>query len=364
MILEQIPLTHILYFMLYGGITLVSVIACIYLLFRDGNAFAADVTPSVRLRRWVVVFFALSFLSHVWWFLFYAISHDISPAKYVAVVVLDTVTLFPAVAGTLIYMLQDHKRPIWPIFVAMIPSVLLGTIQMLNPDHDYLLIEAVYILSFYVLLVVYMLFAVKQYGRWLRDNYADLEHKEVWKTQVAVMVSLLVFIFYWIDNNITIAYLLQITIFWLIAVLLWRVETLPQLDASIHTPLPTVAGKLAGADFFSQIERLLAERCEASQLYLQHDLTLAQLAQAVGTNRFYLSQYFSSQGNTYNAYINDLRIDHFIGLYREAANARRPFTLQQLASDSGYHSYSTFSLAFRQRKGQSVKAWMRGMSMQ
>ena len=361
------PLAYIMYFMLYGGVTLVSIIGCLYLLFREGNAFASDVTPSVRLRRWVVAFFAVSFLSHVWWFLFFALSHDTSPAKYVAITVLDTVTLFPAVAGTLIYMLQDYKRPIWPVYVAMLPSVLLGAIQMLNPEDNYMLIESVYVLSFYVLLVVYMLFAVKQYGRWLRDNYADLERKEVWKTQVAVIVSLLVFIFYWIDNNITIAYLLQITNLWLIAILLWRVETLPQLDAAIHKPLAAANGKdgkVAGMETFAQIERLLAEHCVARQLYLQHDLTLAQLAQAVGTNRLYLSQYFSGKGNTYNTYINDLRIDHFVGRFREATAARRPFTLQQLASDSGYRSYSTFSLAFRQRMGQSVKAWMRNMSIQ
>jgi len=66
-----------------------------------------------------------------------------------------------------------------------------------------------------------------------------------------------------------------------------------------------------------------------------------------------------SQGITYNAYINDLRINHFIDLYREAVAAQQPIVAQQLASDSGYRSYSTFSLAFKQRMGQSVTAWMR-----
>lgn len=35
------------------------------------------------------------------------------------------------------------------------------------------------------------------------------------------------------------------------------------------------------------------------------------------------------------------------------------FTAQQLAHESGYRSYSTFSLAFKQRIGQSVASWMR-----
>ena len=57
---------------------------------------------------------------------------------------------------------------------------------------------------------------------------------------------------------------------------------------------------------------------------------------------------------SYNVYINDLRIKHFVSLYREAIAANRSFTAQQLAHDSGYQSYSTFSLAFKQRMGQSV----------
>jgi AraC-like DNA-binding protein len=104
---------------------------------------------------------------------------------------------------------------------------------------------------------------------------------------------------------------------------------------------------------------LLQHYCIDTQLYLQHDLTLAQLAQAIGTNRFYLSKYFSSQGTTYNAYINDLRINHFVSLYRQAVDTRRPFTAQELAHQSGYRSYSTFSLAFKQRMGQAVTIWMR-----
>jgi AraC-like DNA-binding protein len=94
---------------------------------------------------------------------------------------------------------------------------------------------------------------------------------------------------------------------------------------------------------------------------LQHDLTISQLAQAIGTNRTYLSQYFSSQGLTYNAYINDLRINHFVSLYLESLATQRPFTAKQLAHDSGYQSYSTFSLAFKQRMRQSVTAWMRNV---
>jgi AraC-like DNA-binding protein len=164
--------------------------------------------------------------------------------------------------------------------------------------------------------------------------------------------------------------------FALYSLLLWRVETLPQLEVVANQEedsLPESEGlprlALAGEQVLGQakqrslsqsnIGQLLAERCVDTQLYLQHDLTVVQLAAAAGTNRSYLSQYFSSQGTTYNAYINNLRINHFISLYHEAVASQSPFTVHQLANDSGYRSYSTFSLAFKQRMGQSVTEWMR-----
>ncbi len=58
-----------------------------------------------------------------------------------------------------------------------------------------------------------------------------------------------------------------------------------------------------------------------------------------------------------SAYINDLRIRHFVHLYGEAVAAQRFFTVQELASQSGYRNYNTFALAFKQRMGKSVTEW-------
>jgi YesN/AraC family two-component response regulator len=107
----------------------------------------------------------------------------------------------------------------------------------------------------------------------------------------------------------------------------------------------------------AQISRLLAANCVDAQLYLRPNLTLQQLAQALGTNRTYLGQYFVHQDTNYNAYINDLRIRHFVRLYSEAVAAQRFFTVQQLATQSGYRSYNTFAIAFKQRMGKSVTEW-------
>ena len=70
---------------------------------------------------------------------------------------------------------------------------------------------------------------------------------------------------------------------------------------------------------------------------------------------------FSSQDTNYNTYINHLRINHFIRLYNKAVVDLRNFTAQELALESGFHSYRTFSEAFKHQTGQTVTVWMKGL---
>ena len=358
--LEHISRELILFFILYGITGVVPLIAALYLLLRRANAIAPGVTPPLRLRRWTASFFAVSTLAHVWWILFYISSCDEHSVSYMLIVMLDCVLLFTTFTSMLLAMLQDRRRPVWPALVALIPFVALWGAYMAFPSILIEQITAAYLVLLGLLFAVHMVVAIRQYGRWLNDNYADLENKKVWLSQTVSLVCMLLFVLYVLATDMVFIWLIHIIELALVVLLLWRVETLPQLE---NTPpilsQQAPAGESVNIDL-AQIERQLAEHCVATQLYLKHDLTLQQLAQAIGTNRFYLSQFFSRQGITYNTYINNLRINHFISRYQEVVAAGMPVVAQQLASESGYRSYSTFSLAFKQRTGQSVTAWMRG----
>ena len=380
--LEQASTQVILFFVLYGITGAVPFIAALYLLLCRSNAFAPDVTPPVRLRRWATAFFVVATLAHVWWLLFYLYSSDLSSVLYLALVLLDSVLLLTTFAGTLLAMLQNRRQSVWPVLAGMMPFVALTVTYMVYPNDLIMLLATIYILLLGLLFTAYMVFAIRQYERWLNDNYADLENKKVWLSQTVSLICMLLFTLYMFAVDIIFIWLIHFIELVLVGLLLWRVETLPTLSL---TPGPSPRGE--GSDYsqgensgeelstplhyreeqgggavnidLAQIERLLTEHCVNTQLYLQHDLSLQQLAQAVGTNRSYLSQYFSRQGITYNTYINNLRINHFIERYQELSAARQPIIAQQLAQESGFRSYRTFSRAFMQRTGQSVTAWMR-----
>jgi AraC-like DNA-binding protein len=352
----------ILFFVLYGVTGVVPLIAAFYLLFRRANAIAPGVSSPVRLRRWTAAFFAVETLAHVWWLLFYIYSGDLSSMAYLLLVLLDCVLLFVTFAGMLLAMLQDRRRPVWPALVALIPFVALWGAYMAFPSILIEQITAAYLVLLGLLFTVHMIFAIRQYGRWLNDNYADLENKKVWLCQAVALGCMLLFVLYVFAVDMVLIWFLRITELVLVGLLLWRVETLPLLAQNTAEPSPnpqhlTPTSTISTIDL-EQIDRLLKEHCVATQLYLQHELSLQDLAQAIGTNRSYLSQYFSRKSITYNTYINNLRIDYFIKRYQELTAARQAVVAQELAYESGFSSYRTFSRAFTQRMGQSVTTWM------
>ena len=361
---EQITPLSILYLLLYGAGTAVAVVLFLYLLLCRGKAIAPDITPPTRLRRWAAALFGIMAVAHIWWILFYTYSNDTRSIIYGLLVAIDCMALPPVFVGTLLTMLQDRQRPLLPIVVVITPCATFSVLQVFLPSVDLTTPNKIYGLVLAVAFVLYMVVAVRQYGQWLRDNYADLEHKEVWLSLTLLIGLMLLLMSYEYTDNYVMCTIAHLIGFPLAGLLLWRVETLKDLSTDSLKPCsaqgdacfsknPSPKGEV------SHIGQLLRKHCEDTQLYLQTDLTLSQLSAAVGVNRYYLSQYFASQNTSYYEYIHDLRIRHFIARYRELAAAQKSIVAQQLAQESGYHSYSTFSSAFKQRLHKSVAAWIR-----
>ena len=60
-----------------------------------------------------------------------------------------------------------------PVIIGLAVSLVYNHYDILPQFYGYHLLLAIG-------LIIYMVRATRQYGHWLRDNYADLEHKEVW----------------------------------------------------------------------------------------------------------------------------------------------------------------------------------------
>ena len=226
-------LQDVFFIMLYGMAGFFAMLACVYLLLRRGNAFAEDVRSSCVLRRWTAVFMAAIVASHVWWYVLgtYFLTDD-RLVRNITTIMLDHVTLVPLTMAVLLAMLQDRRRPLWPWLLAQAPEVLAAALGIAGRSEfwGYQVVHY-WQLGVIAVFVVYYIIALRQYERWLLDNYADLEHKEVWQSMVFIIVLLAVYMVYTSNaGELVREYLSQFITLVIIAFLLWRVETLQELD--------------------------------------------------------------------------------------------------------------------------------------
>ena len=372
----------LIFVMLYAIAMTMALMASAYLLFRRGNAFAEDIIPPLRLRRWVAVFFGIMAAGHLWYLPGILMAEGDAATLWMLIGgLLDYLLTLPVVLIVMLCMLQDRRRPLWPVWLAMVPLVIMMGVSIANRSEALLPWMQGYFLLAVIGFTVYMVREVRQYGRWLRDNYADLEHKEVWQSLLVLAVIMLLFCYYVVGcGSITYEFIIQLCDIPLVAYLLWRVETLQDLNPPISSENIVVADATPIDDsdamdtmiateeteeadtslsVRNNIGPLLRQHCEEPQLYLQYDLSLTQLATLIGVNRSYLSKHFALQGITYNTYINNLRIRHFVSLCQERVAAHQPLSIQQLSLDSGFRSYSTFNGAFKQVMHTTATEWLR-----
>ena len=173
-----------LFLMFYGGIAMLAVVAGLYLWLRRSNSILPDITPPKALRRWTAAFFLMAALSHAWWYVLgvYWLTDDRLVRNIVAVT-LDHVLLVPLVMAMLLHLLQDRRRLLWPWVLTQVPIVVLAAVGIARHSEFYGFdLTTYWQVAVMTVFIVYYIVALRQYGRWLRQNYADLEHKEVWQS--------------------------------------------------------------------------------------------------------------------------------------------------------------------------------------
>ncbi len=358
MLMEELyTYQELLFHALFASVATLAFAASFYLLLRRSNAIAPDINAPLRLRRWTAAFFAAVGAGHLWWLFIYYNPHDGDVFERILLcTAFDSVSSAPALLCTLLVSLQDRRRPLWPIAVASaLTLIYLLVIYILDIRTTAFLAPPLLLVSFIFCFVLAR--AVRQYHRWLLDNYADLEHKEVRTIIVGMVAFVLTSASYSLANDyILFAILIEVANVLLIALLLWRVETLQTLEQPAEEAAD--AEDTDADPIYAKMQSLLQLHCIDNQFYLHHDASLSQLAIILNTNTSYLSQHFKQQGLTYNTYINSLRIRHFIALYQKAARTQHTVIASDLAIKCGFKNYNTFSTAFKHFTGQTVTEWV------
>ncbi|GGY79772.1 hypothetical protein GCM10011613_25910 [Cellvibrio zantedeschiae] len=104
------------------------------------------------------------------------------------------------------------------------------------------------------------------------------------------------------------------------------------------------------------IEKRLQRIMKSEQRFLEPNLTLNQLADAVGASPQWLSQYINQyhQCNFFD-YVNSFRVNHVQQLIRESIDTES--TLLDLALAAGFNTKSTFNSSFKKITGYTPSNW-------
>lgn len=94
------------------------------------------------------------------------------------------------------------------------------------------------------------------------------------------------------------------------------------------------------------------------KLFLNPELTLTQLAEALAVHPHHLSQVINSQeAKTFYDFINTWRVNQFKKIAAEPANQK--YTLLALAFECGFNSKTAFYRNFKNLTGQSPTQYLK-----
>ena len=139
-----------------------------------------------------------------------------------------------------------------------------------------------------------------------------------------------------------------------------RIQSLTQTSPISSPPSAADEGeKYAGSSLTDGKKAALFQQLEAcmtaQRLYLDNYLTKEKVADALQTNRTYLSQIINEQtGQTFTQYVNRFRVDEAVRLLGET---RGTVPLKTISAQSGFSSVTTFYKVFQASIGMSPKEY-------
>jgi len=97
----------------------------------------------------------------------------------------------------------------------------------------------------------------------------------------------------------------------------------------------------------------ITQLMEMQQLYLNPELKVTDVADALGTQRNAISACINAQGSTFNQFVNDYRLQHAKKLLCEASDMK----ISTVGLESGFANERTFFRVFKEATGMTPKEW-------
>ena len=343
-------LPYFIYFVLYVvAMTLIFGLSAMMLVPRFRTMFKAPVPSIHNIIGVCLIPWGLSYLL----FLpdFY-LSMNGSPWRdhaYVVVSMLTTIICFSATVWSYVVLFQQRVRQ--SVMQPLILTLPVATMLWYAFQPTEWLLSAFMIICF-VEVAALTLYIIRLYRAFVADikaNYSSVSSEMLHCIWTLWGSTLFAFVFFYVAVALDEVLWNVVDIFINLLVLCVFIRTSEHLMPLPEEPAEkdTASDALRTADKPAlNIRKALLECCEEPLLFCNPELSLQDLALAIGTNRTYLSRWFVEHDTTFYNYINGLRIDYAGHLLLSTDYA---VTLIQLKS--GFVNKSTFRKYFMDRYG-------------
>ena len=237
-----------------------------------------------------------------------------------------------------------------------------------------LLVVQIYTITASIVLLIYLVYSIKKQTDMLRDNVGNLEYFDFhWSTYLIALYF--VFQLVWaiesisqqswfsspsaernfIVDSIYCVFAIAIVLFVMKKIIQQKVFVVTEEgnEDADEMPKPN-ATPLYKTLINSNIDEIIAEK----RYYQDNTLTLQKLAQHLGTNRQYLSNYINQiKGMTFYDYINDFRLNEAKTLL-EGKGTDNQYSLEDISVMSGFNSYATFLRSFKKKFGKTPSQYL------
>lgn len=273
-----------------------------------------------------------------------------------------------AVAACSFYLLE-LTSPGWMNLKRMAaqlsPFVIMTVLYIFTTWQILFYIYILFIVLYSGIIVLVVSLAARRYSKYIRNNYSYSENIDIAWIKKATFI-LAICLTAWIFTGIYIS-IWGDCVYCVLSILLWFI-IFYYSEYQISIPIPnnqkenqlaielkkenngrksTASGSCKPTLFFrNDLEKVMYKQ----KLYLNPKLTITEVANAIGTNRTYLSAYFNNELNTtFYDFINNQRIEKVSKALLE--NSPFDMTIEEIAERSGFNSAITFRRAFQKNTG-------------
>lgn len=257
---------------------------------------------------------------------------------------------------TCVFLLLELTSPGWfnwrRAVIFELPFIALLAIFAIFPVKAIFYIDICCALIFSLWIIARLFRAIPDYNRILRENFSNTENLDLewlWKLLIffIILLSLWAYSALHISTPADILYNVSSGIMWcVICYAIYKQQPLILAEETEPVPSePSVTTDTIRPDFTKKLAQLFDEQ----KIWLNPRLTLGEVAQLLGSNRTYLSDYLNHKlGTSFYEYVNEYRIR---AVEKLLSSPDCTLTIEAIAENCGFNSVSTFRRVFIRRFG-------------